>query len=331
MKFIDEAKITVAGGGGGNGCVSFRREKYVPRGGPDGGNGGNGGNVVLQADAGLATLLDFRYNRRFEGERGEHGMGANRYGRTGRDNVIRVPVGTVIKNAETGEVLADLTKAGDSYLAAAGGRGGRGNKSFVSSVNRVPRTAKEGKPGEECLLKLELKLLADVGLIGRPNAGKSTLISRISAAKPKIADYPFTTLTPQLGVVKAGLKSFTVADIPGLIEGAHQGAGMGMKFLRHIERTRLFLHLIDLSDPEFPDPWKSYKLIDAELKAYSPAFAKRPRWVVFSKIDLLGDSKVLQKAEKAFAAKKIKTFGISAVTGKGLDVLLKALTKEILK
>lgn len=330
MKFIDEVHITVRGGGGGDGCVSFRREKYVPRGGPDGGNGGDGGAVIFQADPGLLTLLDFRYRKIFEGERGGHGQGANRYGRTGRDEVVRVPVGTVVKDPESGEVLADLIEPGQRYLAAKGGRGGRGNLSYVSSVNRAPRQSTPGKAGEERELTLELKLLADVGLIGRPNAGKSTLISRISAAKPKIADYPFTTLTPQLGVVKAGLKSFTVADIPGLIEGAHEGAGMGVKFLRHIERTRVFLHLIDLSDPEYPDPWKSYQMIDKELLAYSPEFKKRLRWVVFTKIDLLSDPKVLQKAEKAFAAKKLKTFALSAVTGKGVDKLLRALEKEIL-
>ncbi|MFO1462910.1 MAG: GTPase ObgE [bacterium] len=330
MKFIDEVQITVRGGGGGDGCVSFRREKYVPRGGPDGGNGGDGGNVVFEADSGLLTLLDFRYRKIFEAQRGGHGLGANRYGRTGRDEVIRVPVGTVVKDPESDEVLADLIEPGQRYLAAQGGRGGRGNLSYVSSVNRAPRQRSLGKPGEERELKLELKLLADVGLIGRPNAGKSTLISRISAAKPKIADYPFTTLQPVLGVVKAGLRSFTVADIPGLIEGASQGAGMGIKFLRHIERTRVFLHLIDLSDPEYPDPWKSYQLIEKELLAYSPEFKKRKRWVVFSKIDLLTDPKVLKKAEQVFSAKKRKTFAVSAATGKGLDQLLQALAKEIL-
>jgi len=329
MKFIDEVQITVRGGGGGDGCVSFRREKYVPRGGPDGGNGGDGGTVVFEADPGMLTLLDFRYRKIFEAQRGGHGEGANRYGRTGRDEVIRVPVGTVVKDPG-GEILADLVEKGQRYLAAKGGRGGRGNLSYVSSVNRAPRQRSMGKPGEERELRLELKLLADVGLIGRPNAGKSTLISRISAAKPKIADYPFTTLQPVLGVVKAGLRSFIVADIPGLIEGASEGAGMGVKFLRNIERTRVFLHLIDLSDPEYSDPWESYRMIEKELLAYSLEFKKRKRWVVFSKIDLLIDPKVLKKAEQVFAKKKLKTFAISAATGKGLEPLLQALAKEIL-
>ena len=332
MKFIDEAKIFLHGGDGGNGCVSFRREKYVPRGGPNGGNGGDGGNIILQADSGLATLLDLQFKRHFRADRGQHGKGKEMDGRGGKDIVLRVPVGTTVRDADTGDVVADLIEAGQQYLAAKGGRGGRGNRSFLSATQRVPRQAEAGKPGEERTLILELKLLADVGLVGRPNAGKSTLISRISAARPKIADYPFTTLTPQLGVVKAGnYQSFTVADIPGLIEGAHLGAGMGIRFLKHIERTRLFIHLIDLNDPEFKDPLKSYQKIDAELNAYSPQFKKRKRWVVFTKVDLIQDPKQLKKAQAVFAKKKLKTFAISAVTGEGVTELVEALGKELLK
>ncbi len=331
MRFIDEAIINVKGGNGGNGCVSFRREKYVPHGGPDGGNGGDGGSVILQADLGLSTLLDFQYRKNFEGERGEHGKGKNLYGRRGEPAVIRVPTGTVIKDEATGDILADLTHSGQTYLAAVGGKGGRGNTTYVSSTNRAPRQSEKGKEGEERTLKLELKLLADVGLVGRPNAGKSTLISRISAAKPKIANYPFTTLQPHLGVVKMGDQNFTVADIPGLIEGAHEGAGMGIRFLKHIERTRIFLHLIDLSDLEHPDPYDSYVKIKKELLSYSSNFKKRPEWVVFSKIDLITDRKILKKAEQFFAKKKLKTFAISAATGEGVDPLIKALAKEVFK
>jgi len=331
MKFIDEAKIFVTGGNGGNGCVSFRREKYVPRGGPNGGNGGDGGSVVLKADGGMATLLDLQYKRHFRAERGVHGKGKDMHGRRGPNLLVRVPPGTLIRDASSGDLLADLVKPGDEYIAARGGRGGRGNLAYVSSRNRAPRQFEEGKPGEERELKLELKLLADVGLIGRPNAGKSTLISRISAARPKIADYPFTTLTPQLGVVKAaGFQSFTVADIPGLIEGAHEGHGMGIRFLKHIERTSLFVHLIDLSDPENPDPWESYRKIDEELNAYSKQFKKKKRWIAFTKIELMPAAKV-KKAVALFAKKKLKTWAISAVTGVGLPEFVEALGKEVFK
>lgn len=331
MKFVDEAKIYAEGGGGGNGCVSFRREKYVPRGGPNGGNGGDGGSVILLADGGLSTLLDLQYKRHFRAERGTHGKGKDMHGRRGVDTVVRVPPGTLVRDAKTGDLLADLVRPGEDYLAARGGRGGRGNLAYVSSRNRAPRQFEEGRPGEERDLILELKLIADVGLIGRPNAGKSTLISRISAARPKIADYPFTTLTPQLGVVKAKeYQSFTVADIPGLIEGAHEGHGMGIRFLKHIERTLLFIHLIDLNDPENPDPWESYRKIDEELNAYSKQFKKRKRWVLFTKTELL-DPKKLKKAVTAFTKKKLKTFAVSAVTGAGLPEFVEALGKEVFK
>lgn len=330
MKFIDETKILVSAGAGGDGCVSFRREKYVPRGGPNGGNGGDGGSVILVADAGLATLLDLQYKKNFKADRGVHGMGKDMHGRRGKDCIVRVPTGTIVKDAESGRILADLTKSGETYLAAQGGRGGRGNLAFVSSRNRAPRQAEDGKPGEERTLILELKLLADVGLIGRPNAGKSTLISRISRARPKIADYPFTTLTPNLGVVSSeGFSSFTVADIPGLIEGAHEGAGMGIRFLKHIERTSIFVHLIDLSDPEHADPWESYRRIDEELNAYSKKFKKRKRWVAFTKIDLLADRKGLKKAQALFTKKKIRNFALSSATGEGVQEFVKALGKEV--
>ncbi len=330
MKFIDEAKIFVRGGDGGDGCVSFRREKYVPRGGPNGGHGGAGGDVTLVTDPGLSTLLDFQYKKHFTAGRGVHGKGSEMDGRRGVEEVIRVPCGTVVRDVETGEILADLVSSGESFLAAKGGRGGRGNRAFASSRNRAPRRAEPGGPGEERHLLLELKLLADVGLIGRPNAGKSTLISRISAARPKIADYPFTTTSPVLGVVRAGpYRSFTVADIPGLIEGAHLGVGMGIRFLKHIERTKLFLHLLDLSDPQQASPFESYQGIEAELHAYSEKFKKRKRWVVFTKIDLLKGTDKLKKAKTLFAKKKIKTFAISAVTGEGIQELVRALGREM--
>jgi len=332
MKFIDEAKIRLEGGHGGNGCVSFRREKYVPRGGPNGGHGGAGGDVILVAEPGLSTLLDLKFKNKFCGGPGVGGKGHELDGRCGKEVLLRVPIGTVVRDAETGEVLADLVKSKQRYLAAKGGKGGRGNRAFVSPTNRVPRQAEPGLPGEKKILIFELKLIADVGLVGRPNAGKSTLISRISAARPKIADYPFTTLTPVLGVVQAApYQSFTVADIPGLIEGAHEGAGMGIRFLKHIERTNLFLHLLDLSDPTQTNPYKSYLKIDDELNAYSDKFKKRKRWVVFTKIELLKGTKKLKQALDIFAKKKIKTFSISAVTGEGIKELIQAMAKEIKK
>lgn len=332
MKFIDEVKINVRAGHGGKGCVSFRREAHEPLGGPNGGNGGKGGDVIFVAASGLSTLLDLKFKNRFEAENGGHGKGKDMYGRGGKDVILRVPLGTVVKNFETGAVLADLTTAGQTYLAAKGGKGGRGNRSYMSATNRGPRQSQPGEPGEDKILKLELKVLADVGLVGRPNAGKSTLISRISAARPKIAEYPFTTLTPVLGVVSVGEEnSFTVADIPGLIEGAHEGVGMGIRFLKHIERTRLFLHLIDLSDPEQPNALKSFEGIEKELNSYSNKFKTRKRWVVFTKTDLLTGQDKLKKAKALFAKKKIKTFAISSATGEGLKELVSAVGIEIKK
>ncbi|MCP5468726.1 MAG: GTPase ObgE [Deltaproteobacteria bacterium] len=333
MKFLDEAKIYVQAGHGGPGCVSFRREAHVPRGGPDGGNGGDGGSVIIMTDEGLNTLYELKGKRHFRAKSGGNGMGKGMQGRRGADAIIRVPPGTLIRDAESGHLLADLTENHQSFIVAKGGLGGRGNLSYASSTNRAPRKAQSGLPGEEKMIQLELKLLADVGLIGRPNAGKSTLISAISAARPKIADYPFTTIQPQLGVVKLNnYKTFTVADIPGLIEGAHQGTGMGIQFLKHIERTRIFLHLIDLLDPEEPDPFISFDKIEHELKSYSEEFEKRTRWVVFTKGDLLQDEaekEKLREAREVFSKKAIPHWTISAHTRQGLTELIQALAKKL--
>src|SRR6266478_3445038 len=289
--FIDEAKITVKGGDGGHGCIAFRREKYVPKGGPSGGDGGSGGSVYLISDPHDNTLLKFRFNHTFRAERGRHGEGSNRHGRSGSDLDVSVPIGTVVHDDETGEELHDFTKPGERVLIAKGGRGGHGNAHFASSINRVPHKAQDGALGEEKKLRLELKLLADAGLVGYPNVGKSTLISRISAARPKIADYPFTTLEPQLGVVSinGGDKSFVVADIPGLIEGAHLGHGLGIQFLRHIERTRLLAHLVDVSESTGREPVHDFEIILEELAAFSEDLANKPMLLVATKIDAAQD------------------------------------------
>lgn len=287
MKFIDETKIRVIAGDGGRGCVAFRREKFVPRGGPSGGNGGHGGDVIMEADSQLTTLLDLRYQKQYKAGRGQHGMGSDCHGRRGDDRLIHVPVGTIIRDATTGELIGDLPTAGERVIVAAGGRGGKGNAHFVSSTHRSPRFAQPGEPGEERELEIELRLLADVGIIGLPNAGKSTLIAAISAVRPKIADYPFTTLVPNLGVVgyEEG-KSFVVADIPGLIEGAHEGHGLGHKFLRHVMRTHLLIHLIDASQIDPEDPLANWKTVNRELALFDPQLAKKPQIVVANKIDL---------------------------------------------
>jgi len=319
--FIDEAKIWVKAGDGGNGCVAFRREKYVPRGGPSGGDGGDGGDVVLESTEHLNTLLPFRFNREFRGERGRHGEGSNRHGREGEDTVIRVPVGTVLFEEESGERLFDFTASGQRWVAARGGRGGRGNARFASSTNRAPRRADPGETGEERRLRLELKLLADVGLVGFPNAGKSTLISRLSAAHPKIADYPFTTLEPCLGVVAVGEEeSFVLADIPGLIEGAHQGHGLGTRFLRHIERTRLLVHLVDVSATG-RDPAEDFRVVRNELGQFSAALLEKPVVVVANKLD---QPEGAERAEalRAFCRREGMPFhAISALRGDGLNEL----------
>jgi GTP-binding protein len=323
--FIDEAKITVKAGSGGHGCIAFRREKFVPKGGPSGGDGGHGGNIYLLADTHENTLLKFRFNHTFRAERGRHGEGSNRHGRSGKDLEIRVPVGTVIYDEEAGEILHDFTQANESVLIAKGGRGGRGNAHFATSVNRVPHKAQDGAPGEEKTLRLELKLLADVGLVGYPNVGKSTLISRISAARPKIADYPFTTLEPHLGVVSVNTdRSFVVADIPGLIEGAHLGAGLGIQFLKHIERTRLLLHLIDMSAMSDRDPIDEFHAIDTELAEHDADLARKPKIIVAAKMDAAIAKKV-QKLSQWCAQNDLVLVKISSVTGEGLEDLKRAV------
>ena len=318
--FVDEAKIYVKAGDGGNGAVTFRREKYVPKGGPSGGNGGKGGDVIFVADRNLATLLDFNYKRKYIAENGKPGGNSLKDGRNGENVYIKVPVGTIIRDAVTGEVLADLTEDGEQFVAARGGKGGKGNASFATPTNQTPRYAEEGKPGEERRIKLELKLIADVGLVGFPNAGKSTLISVISAAKPKIADYPFTTLQPNLGIVKyKDYKSFTVADIPGIIEGAHEGKGLGLRFLRHIERTKIILILIDVTDENYQ---KTYDTLINELKEYSETLFNKKRLLAFSKMDLLPEEETQEVKRRKVNGYEGKIHFISAVSGFGIKELL---------
>ncbi|MCS7052830.1 MAG: GTPase ObgE [Ignavibacterium sp.] len=325
--FIDYAKITVRSGKGGDGAVAFRREKYVPKGGPAGGNGGDGGNIYIVADKNINTLLDFKYKKIFVAQNGERGGSSLKDGKSGEDVFIKVPVGTVIKSEETDEILFDLIKDGQTVLVAKGGKGGRGNANFATPTRQTPRFAEKGREGEEKKLILELKLIADVGLVGFPNAGKSTLISRISAARPKIADYPFTTLEPVLGIVKfKDHHSFTVADIPGIIEGAHQGKGLGLKFLRHIERTRIILFLIDITSEDYK---KDFKVLYNELKSYSPKLVEKKMLLSLSKADLVSE-KVIEK----FSNSKIKNIQgppiiFSAVSGYGIDNLLETLWKEL--
>lgn len=320
--FYDQAKIFVKGGDGGNGVVAFRREKYVPEGGPAGGDGGSGGSVIFVGDEGLRTLVDFRYQKHYKADRGEHGAGKNMHGRSGDDLTVKVPIGTVIKEAETGLVLADITQQGQQVVVAKGGRGGRGNTKFVSSLNRAPSLAENGEPGEERWLELELKLLADVGLVGFPNVGKSTLISTVSAARPKIANYHFTTLEPNLGVVRLDERqSFVIADIPGLIEGAHEGAGLGHDFLRHTERTRLLIHVLDISGSEGRDPLDDFDIINRELALYKPELAKRPMVIAANKLDLPGGEEHLQHLKEKIGD-EYPIFPISAVTSQGLDPLV---------
>jgi GTP-binding protein len=324
--FLDHATIQVRSGRGGNGIVSFRREKYIPKGGPDGGNGGNGGSIIIRADKQLATLMDFRYRRNYNAPDGERGQGANKTGKSGTDITLRVPVGTIINDPATGKQLADLTADGDEIIVAHGGRGGKGNAEFATSTKQAPRIAQPGTPGEVRTLDLQLKLLADVGLIGFPNAGKSTLISRISAAKPKIADYPFTTLIPNLGIVSFGdYQSFVVADMPGLIEGAHEGKGLGIRFLQHIERTRVLVFLIESVSE---DPRNDYETLLSELRSYSKPLAKKPHIIAFTKIDL-ADKKRMDNLKKIRFGKTTPIFMISAITGTGLQELLNAMWKKL--
>ncbi len=330
MKFIDEAIIKLKSGDGGRGCVSFRREKYVPRGGPDGGPGGKGGDITLMATDELTTLMDLRYKKHFEADRGQHGKGAQKDGRAGEDILIKVPIGTLVYDHDTGDLLEDLKEEGQTLLVAPGGRGGRGNAFFKSSTNQAPKLAQPGEEGISRILRLELKLLADVGLVGMPNAGKSTFLSLVSRARPKVADYPFTTLVPSLGVVvHKAYPPFTVADIPGLIEGAHQGQGLGIQFLKHIERTRLFLHLISLSPDEDQPPEKRFALINKELIAFDKSFKKRKQVVVLTKTDLIHDDKDIKKIIAAFKKKKVTAYPLSAVTQKGLDALLDIVAKDV--
>ncbi len=324
MKFVDEVTIRVAAGAGGNGVVSFRREKYIPRGGPDGGDGGAGGSVILIGDEGLNTLVDFRHQRSFRAERGRDGAGRQRSGRSGADLEIRVPIGTLVENVATGELIGDLTGQGQRLLVARGGTGGRGNIHFKSSTNRAPRQCTPGTPGEERELKLELKLLADVGLVGFPNAGKSTLIRSISAATPKVADYPFTTLHPNLGVVRMeAARSFVVADVPGLIEGAADGAGLGIRFLKHLQRTRLLLHLVDIAPLDGSDPVDQVRRIERELERFDRELAARPRWLVLTKCDVLAEDQAADAASEITGALNwgAPWFAISAVSGSGLKGL----------
>lgn len=323
--FIDEAKILVAGGHGGKGCVAFRREKFVPRGGPSGGDGGRGGSVYMESSEHLNTLLKFRYNREFTAQRGGHGEGSNRHGQDGGDLTIQVPVGTIVLDEATGEKLWDFSASGQRFVAAEGGRGGRGNARFATSTHQAPRKAEPGTPGQERSLKLELKLLADVGLIGYPNVGKSTLISRLSAARPRIADYPFTTLEPHLGVVALDPeRSFVMTDIPGLIAGAHLGKGLGIRFLKHVERTRLLLHLIDVAEYSGRDPLEDHRVIMKELESFSPTVAAKPMLLVASRIDAAGEGDRLVALREFCRDQSQPLYEISCVTGEGLEELKRA-------
>ena len=333
--FIDEAKIRVKAGDGGNGCMAFRREKFVPRGGPSGGDGGKGGDVVMESSERHNTLVHFRFNPEYKAERGRHGEGSNRKGHDGADVLLKVPVGTIVYDDQTGERIHDFSRPDERLVIARGGRGGRGNARFATSTHQAPRECEPGRPGEERAYRLELKLLADVGLVGYPNVGKSTLISRISAARPKIADYPFTTLQPNLGVVAMGAPgdpdqvSFVVADIPGLIEGAHTGAGLGTQFLRHIERTRLLVHLVDVSDSSGrPDPLHDLEVIMGELKSFGAHLEEKPMLLVASKMDIANKEK-LAKLRRYAKKLKLELYPISAATGEGMEPLKLAMSRRL--
>jgi GTP-binding protein len=329
--FIDEARILVKAGDGGNGCLAFRREKFVPRGGPSGGDGGRGGDVVLVSTEHQNTLLQFRFNPEHKAERGRHGEGSQRTGAEGRSLDVQVPVGTVVYDESTGERLYDFTQPGERFTVARGGKGGKGNARFATSTHQAPTEHEPGRPGDEKRLRLELKLLADVGLVGFPNAGKSTLISRISAARPKIADYPFTTLEPNLGVVQfADFRSFVVADIPGLIEGAHLGHGLGVQFLRHIERTRLLAHLVDVSDSSGRNPVQDFETVMQELASFSDDLVKKPMILVATKMDAAQDAERVARLRKLAAERGLACFEISSVTGQGIEALKFAMAERVL-
>lgn len=332
MKFVDEAIIKVEAGCGGAGALSFRREKFIPRGGPDGGDGGDGGSVYLEGREGLNTLADFRYTRLFRAENGRRGAGRNCSGRAGADKVIAVPLGTRIEDAETGELIGEVTRAGQRLLVAQGGKGGLGNTRFKSSTNRAPRKTTPGTPGEQRELKLELQVLADVGLLGLPNAGKSTLLRQVTEARPKVADYPFTTLYPNLGVVRLGPEqSFVIADIPGLIEGAAEGAGLGVRFLKHLTRTRILLHLVDIAPPDGSDVVAQARAIARELRKFSPGLARRERWLVVNKVDLLPESERTSRTDELVhrLAWKGPVYAISAATGEGCEALVRDLMRRL--
>lgn len=330
MKFIDEAAVHVRAGDGGRGCVAFLREKYRPHGGPSGGDGGDGGDVVFVTDPGLATLLDFKFQPLLRAGRGEHGRGKHQFGKRGADLEVRVPVGTIVRDAEIGEVLADLTEARRRYVVARGGKGGRGNMHYATPTNQAPRYAQPGTPGEDRRLRLELHLMADVGLVGYPNVGKSTLIGKVSAARPRVADYPFTTLVPHLGVVRADEgTSFVLADIPGLIEGAHRGLGLGHRFLRHLSRTSMLIHLIDVSGLTGRDPLADYDAINHELAAFDETLAAKPQLVVGNKLDLAEARTGFPELQARFAARGIELRGISAATGAGVIELMRDVARQV--
>ena len=329
MKFYDEVKVFVRSGKGGNGCVSFRREKYVPRGGPNGGDGGDGGDVVFVVDSHRRNLIDLAYQKQYRAKKGQHGQGSDRIGRRGADAVVHVPVGTLVYDRETGDLLADLVSESQRWIAAKGGRGGRGNKRFASSTNRAPRQADPGEASTERWLRVELKLMAEVGLVGFPNAGKSTFVAAVSRARPRIADYPFTTLAPQLGTVDAGdFDRFTVADIPGIIEGASEGAGLGLRFLRHIERNRLLLLLLDLSPESGRDPLGDYRGLNGELAAYGKGLAEKPQLLAANKIDLPEAKERLEELKRRLPA-ETEVHAISALTGQGVPELIAALRSKL--
>jgi GTP-binding protein len=322
MHFIDEVRLLAKAGDGGKGCVAFLREKYRPRGGPSGGDGGDGGSVIFRVDAQLNTLIDLAHQKHLRATRGEYGRGKDQHGKNGQDLIVRVPPGTMVYDDETGALLADLRTAGEEFIAAKGGMGGKGNAHFATSTNRAPRFAQPGIPGEERALRLELRLLADVGLVGFPNAGKSTLISAVSAARPRIADFPFTTLTPHLGVVRySEERSFVMADVPGLIEGAHEGHGLGIRFLRHLARTSVLIHLLDISDAK-RDPWQDYQVINNELACFDATLLDRPQIVAVTKLDLPDTRDRLPEVSALFASHGVELFALSAVTGEGVKELV---------
>lgn len=329
MHFIDEIRLSAKAGDGGRGCVAFLREKYRPRGGPAGGDGGEGGSVIFRVDPQLNTLIDLAHQKHLRAERGEHGRGKEQHGKNGQDLIVRVPPGTLVFDSETESLLADLRGPHEEFAVAKGGRGGKGNAHFASSTNRAPRFAQPGTPGEERLVRLELRLLADVGLVGFPNAGKSTLISAVSAARPRVADFPFTTLTPHLGVVRySEEKSFVMADVPGLIEGAHEGHGLGDRFLRHLSRTSVLIHLLDISDSN-RDPWQDYQVINNELRLFDPAFLARPQLVVVTKLDLPDTRERLPEVQSFFSQQGKEVLAISAVTREGVNALVIQIVRTL--